>query len=533
MIHLMVLALIFMAFVGAIGFSFMNMTHSTNMLYSTQSDKDITSKWVIALENDRVEDPTTGRLIAPFGLNLEQDYNGNGISDISFHVLPDGYGLPKVNAFGRYYVYCPIGESIGGVGYESATVKTGKIEGDLSTYNVSLLTVNGKKYVAESNLNIDSSINKKSISALILSPYSKDSNAPSCSEVKLTDGIYTVPGAIVTAISSEQASNDKITKTIPLLSGNAQDLSAMSSAWKMGSAIQYNIMIDPDTFSVSGDIDFCFSKDIYPRKVYLNGSFDGSNISQLTSASSAKIKLCNASLYVKDLSLDGIYIDALNSTIYVEDSNINDMNAVNSEFVVNGTVNMTAGIYDNVLSVSSGKVNVKDSTLNFRVKNNNGRVVSLDGSKLDINSSSVNVITSGATDNLKSAIFIDESSSVAIKKSTLNISTKANYSPIVNQGKMDIIGSDINISKSKYAITLKNGGQLGLSESTDLSLTGVNVTAIVDESGLGVYGDNANITSETCWTGLLFSDSISNTSGTSESVNNKITTNRSNWNCNQ
>ncbi|MFS1431060.1 hypothetical protein LMH73_029195, partial [Vibrio splendidus] len=107
MIHLLVVTLILMSIVGATGFGFLNMSHSVDMLYSTQSDKALLSKWVIAIENGRMENHLNGRALVPYGINTNQDFNGNGINDVPFHILPDGFGLPKTNAFGRYYIYCP------------------------------------------------------------------------------------------------------------------------------------------------------------------------------------------------------------------------------------------------------------------------------------------------------------------------------------------------------------------------------------------------------------------------------------------
>lgn len=526
MIHLLVVTLIFMSIVGATGFGFLNMSHSVDMLYSTQSDKVLLSKWVIALENGRIENSLNGRALVPLGINASQDFNGNGVNDVPFHILPDGFGLPKTNSFGRYYVYCPIGDAMDGSSTKS--VNTGRTEGDNDSYDVSVIEKNNVLYVANSSLSLPSSIDTSRIAAFILSPYKSSNTTPSCADIKENNGRFYAKDAIVASVGAGFSESEKISKNIQLTTDS--DLSAISDMWKLGSEIHYFINVPATSLSVSSDIDFCFDADRYPRKIHLNGNFSNGEISEITGTKNLTIKACNVDLYISDMSFSKLAIDAVNSNITLKDSNIGDLKALDTKVNVAGTLNVSSINKNNVIELSGGELDVKDSSIRIRASGTIENALLLDASSVHLDSSHFTVSkASSAAVSIDAIVRIDESSSFTSNKTGFNLSAPSRNSAFVNQGKLDIIESSINISNNNKGILLKDGGTLGLNANSVFNMTGSSTTAIIDESSLGVYGSSARVSAGICWSGKIFESSLGKSSRT---INESMITNRSDWTCN-
>lgn len=530
MLNILTYVLIVLSVVSAASFQIMSMFNNNSMLINSQSEKLSLNKIVSNIEESMTSDPVTGEFRVLVGENLTFDNNLNGKPDVSYHTIPSGMGMSKINSWGKHYIYCPIGGSISGRSLDSLSVNNGTKEGDSSTYQVKTFSFNGLNYIAESESVLDSSI-PSNVVGLILSPYSRDGITPSCSDVTYDGENYLALNSMVRAIIPGY-STSSLVENINLHSGTTI-LNSYNSLIQNTEAIKINLDFSAKDYSMTDKLDFCFDDNSIRKQVFVNGYFDSENstITKVTGSGIQSISICNADVFIEDVVLDNVRIKTKNSSITLKDSTLNEIDLKGSKASLSGTVNFNQTGTTNIINLDSSELNGDNLSSLISVIPNGKGVINLINSDIYASNSNLSVnYTSLSSYKTPYSINVDESSSFSMKNGSFSTSIEHSSEAILNYSKVSFSDVSILSSKTSRFIGIYDGATFKF-DNSNLSVKSGGY-AVNDISGLGVFGKNSTITSTYCWSGDLFKDTFSDITGSSKSVNGTVITNRSDWQCN-
>ena len=496
------------------------------MLYHTQSDRDQLLKWVAFLEDDMVSNPVTGQYMVRMGKNIAQDNDGDGLNDISYHTLPEGIGMQKVNSRGRYFVYCPIGSSIDSSVTASAVINNGSVEGDISIYNARVINNGTTNYIAQTDVVLDSSI-PDNIAGFIMSSFSIDATVPTCQEVTYDGVNYLANNAIVKSISLDNAA-DPLTFNIDMVNNGESDISSYTNKVKTSNALKITYSLDSIPYNSVSSLDFCFDDSTIRKNIYIKGSYNGltGDFTVINASAGAEINACNVNIYISNVIFKNMSIKSDNSNFKIKNSLVNDIVANHSEFefsdlsyIKNTSASgILMDFYDSSMYVNDSVYLYSSST--------NSNMVKLLNSEMHIKDSALHFEYDGSgSPSINSVIKVDSASGIFMNNGSINSSINNSSGLIENYGKTSLESSSIVVTSGNSIIQISGGGVLNLSKST-IKNTKPGAYGVIDESAFGIFGVDSFIVASNCWIGDLFNGSNgSYSSGTELS-------NRSSWKCN-
>lgn len=530
MLNILTYVLIALAAISAASFQIMTMFNNNSMLINSQSEQLSLGKIVANIEDSMTSDPISGDYRVLLGENPSFDNDSDGLNDIPYHTIPSGLGIPKINAWGKYYVYCPIGDEISGRSLSTNKVNSGTKEGDNSNYTAKTFSFNDQEFVAESDQVIDSSI-PSNVRGLVISPYSKDGITPSCSDVTYDGENYLARNAMVKAIIPGYSSSPLV-ENINLHSGT-NNVNDYNSLIQNTDAIKINIDFAAKDYTMDATLDLCFDNSSTKKQVFLNGSYDSdaSAITTIDASGTQKVDICNAEVFIEDIIFKDTLVKTDNSKITIQDSTMNELSMNESKASLSGTVNFNQHSSLSVIDAVSSDLILNGVASTVKVLSSGQNIIDLVNSSFYASNSSVVVeYSTSSVFPVPSTVRVDDSSEFTMNKGSFVSRLENNSEAIMNYSDVSFSGVSVSISR--------DSGFVGLYDGATLKLDGSNVNvknggyAIRDVSGLGVFGNNSNISSSFCWEGNLFKDTLSQTTGSSKSATGAIITNRSDWDCN-
>lgn len=533
MINLMVLGLLFLAVLSTASFSFISMTESTQTLVDAQTEKNQLKKIGILINNNLIPNQNDGSMIAPVGENIFNDHDGDLVNDTPIHTIPLDLSQRAINTWGKPYVYCPIGSRTASLTLPTVEIQLKMSDSIQSQYNGGVISSKGRSFVAESDIQLDPSLDGMDVSYILMSPLRGDISQPSCDQVVYdsSNNQFTAPNALVIVETQDKISNETgfLSKVEKTNDTDSLDINQHIGSWKSATTLSYKLDLPTSDFTATEDIDFCLPDDTYRRQIIISGKYDSGSVTTIN-ANGNKLKLCNVSVTIKDIGLVNTNIETNNAKVIIDNSAISTLSLTDSDAYLKNTVLFDGGLGGYSIHAVNSKVSMSNGSYTFSLGADGESQLKLVGSSAYINNSTLTFNTDGAWVNSSSIISADSLSNIQLKDTILNAEVKA-LNVISSGGKLVIENTSIAANVSNTDLISNNyGGMLTMTNGSTLSCkSGIG---IIDNGGAGYFGDLSTISATKCWSGEAFSDTASNSTGSSESLTSYMQLNRSKWSCN-
>lgn len=553
MIAVLIVVILIIAILGAVVYSGMTAMSTIESSSLTQQNIAQGEKLVQLIENHlRVVDDTN-ELRAPMGQRYDT------VASDGWTTVPAWITTHYNNASGIPFLYCPFS-----VNTPSVATNSTVYDGDNSAaYNV--VTVNNEAsefedYVVASDINVGNSGN---LLFVLATPIGSKTTMPNCTDLSYSDGVYTLPGTRVWAVTKEMAGNvseaaQKVVHVAPdgaaSLStsdgsgssfDNPMTLNSALSLFKARPVARIKVKLGAGTYTVNNDGLFKFSGDDLAassgshswRTLEIKGSGSGSTaVVSDGVVSDIDFSMKGISLVLEDLTYQGdIYVDG--GRVDIKDAviqgidarrgsriflnNITSQNnlsydstvwigAFDSLVVSKGDISAAGAIYlDNSdYTVDGGSLNLSSSSASQVILKNDSLFKSL-GAALSV------VNNGGATMGYG---FYNDASSLVLDGGSLRFDGL--YQTLINNaGSLVLSGHSLQLKSASSAgvgIDLLEGGFTKINSSEIFNPVSSNTKpdrAFKDSGGLGVSGDTSTFYGSVgCWTGPLFSSSSSSDS---------------------
>lgn len=571
MIHYFVLFLILTAASSIGAFSLLQMNQSTQSLIKAQSERQNLDMWEYALINKLEALGSNQGLAAPLGVNDPADTNADGNPDIPHQLLPDGLGIKKTNAWGRPFVYCPHYPEAVDFSVTTQSIWTGSTEGDTNNYLTGVVTDHaGVDYVVQADQTLDISMAGRKVLAMIISPLPSSAGAPSCNQVTYNASLnsYSVPNGIVRVIEQSNAvaylSGGRSVTVVDSDNYATQNLNTMLD--KVSANKPDLIMLDLSSSASSYifDNDYIFY-DPTPgnnRSIVIEGNGKSSTV--IDSSSPVTLTFDGVDVLIKNITLrDNVRLVVKNGELTTDNAELSRTTVLDSDWFIynnveiidNGSSALTLEVANSSIrqgnaflkvkggsskssiaeiknarwSIASGQVIVEStasSTTGISLKGNTSMVVS---------SGTVKFQRDGAaTVKTARAFHIDSSSTLDLDSSDIINTYPANIVLSVN-GELIFSNSSLSSTSSiDRAIVATVGGSVTLRDSSRIGLNTPPAQGVVDSGMRFALGSGSTIyAGVSCWSGPIFTDVPSQTSGSSEATTPDYEIfNQSIWACN-
>lgn len=217
MISMLVMTLIVLSIVSIGSYITIQMMNTSQMHTTLLAERTLIDQWQIAIGSSLKPIGENQTLLAPIGENDLTDDDSDGNPDLPYHTLPKGYGLKTTNAWGIPIIYCPVNSEVFDFSLAQRDILSGKVQTDGKKYDAGILSdFDGREYVAQSNLNLDPSMDSFDIKAIIISPLKKALSIPLCEDVKFNHATenFVVEGGTVRVIDANTVRNNSSSETL-------------------------------------------------------------------------------------------------------------------------------------------------------------------------------------------------------------------------------------------------------------------------------------------------------------------------------
>ncbi|MGD1524468.1 hypothetical protein [Vibrio harveyi] len=533
MVNLMVLGLLFLAVLSAASFSFMSMTESTQSLIDAQTEKSQIKKIEILVNNYLAPNQSNGKMMAPLGVNLTNDFDGDTVNDTPIHSIPTFFGLNDKNTWGKNYVYCPVGSRESASSNPVIKINLKSDSNSQIEYDARTIELKGKQFVSDSNIALDSSLDNLDIAYILISPFKGKQPLPTCDQVKYEadKNRYTVPNGLAIVATQDKIQNETgyLSKLETASDIDSNDINQHIGSWKTSTTLSYKMNLPAKDFIADKNVDFCLEDDTYRRNIVIQGNYDSGSVTKLDAKLNV-VEFCNVDVTIKDLALSNVTVKGTNINLTIDNVAIEGLTLTNSNVDLKNTVIFDFNKAGDSLSLINSEASLISGNYTFKLEDTTDSQVSLENSKLFIKAANVSFETPNFSENNSSIINVDSLSKIALVDTILSASVKASniieaYGPISISG-----GSFTSTVSSTDGIKVSPGGTVTLIKNAKVNTK--SAIGIIDNGGAGFYGKSATINSHICWSGLAFSDTADNNSGNSESLGLQSQVNRSSWTCN-